>query len=101
MDEVSANGRRRVYAVLAHLAACDGVIHPTERSYLDRFAALSEISAEEAAEIERASAQGRGLSIGKNPRDFGGKFIREIICWNGLCGHLAACLSGQPTSCNS
>ena len=69
MDEVSANGRRRVYAVLAHLAACDGVIHPTERSYLDRFAALSEISAEEAAEIERASAQGRGLSIGKNPRE--------------------------------
>ena len=69
MSSISPNGVRRIYAVLSHLASCDGHVHPNERHYLDTFAATYEIDRAEAARIERRSVRGRGLSVGRRAEE--------------------------------
>ncbi|HBP17061.1 MAG TPA: hypothetical protein DEA08_04595, partial [Planctomycetes bacterium] len=54
---VSKNGVRRVYRVLCHLAACDGEVHPRERSVLEAFRQAFQIGD---AEGERLEGEGVG-----------------------------------------
>lgn len=62
---VSHNGRRRVYRVLAHLAWCDGEMHPSERALLDAFRDVYGLRPDEAAALEDEGRQGGGLSVSK------------------------------------
>jgi uncharacterized tellurite resistance protein B-like protein len=64
--EISANGARRIYRILCHIAACDGHVDATEREILDDFVQRFDVSAEDAKRLEDEGRSGKGFSIGKS-----------------------------------
>ena len=53
MDELSENGKRRIYSVLVRVANADGHIDVTERALLERVAGAYGIAPDEAQRLER------------------------------------------------
>jgi uncharacterized tellurite resistance protein B-like protein len=67
VSEVSANGLRRIYRLLAHLAACDGTVDAAERALLNGVAERFRLEAEEVQALESEGFAGKGLKVGRNP----------------------------------
>ncbi|MCA8924129.1 MAG: TerB family tellurite resistance protein [Planctomycetes bacterium] len=66
-SELSANGVRRIYRLMAHMAACDGEYDPREQKVLAAFRETFPLSDDEARALELEGQRGEKLSVGKNP----------------------------------
>ncbi|MGE0709657.1 MAG: hypothetical protein AB7N76_24085 [Planctomycetota bacterium] len=69
MEQVSPNGLRRVYRLLANMAGCDGAVDPAERAMLNGVAERFRLSAAEVATLEEEGFAGRGLRVGERPAE--------------------------------
>lgn len=67
--DLSSNGARRVYRILAHLAACDGELHPAERSVLAQYRVALGLEFDEASRVERQGIQADALPLGRRPTE--------------------------------
>ena len=67
VEEVSPNGLRRIYRLLANLAACDGTVDPAERALLNGLAEHLQLGAAEVEALEAEGFAGKSLKVGKNP----------------------------------
>lgn len=67
VEDVSPNGRSRIYRLLANLAACDGQVDPQERALLNGLAERLGLGATQVAILEEEGFAGRGLTVGRNP----------------------------------
>jgi uncharacterized tellurite resistance protein B-like protein len=68
-QEVTYNGKRRIYRVLCHLAWCDGELHPSERDYLAAYAKANALRPDETASLEKEGRSGQGLGVSKRPAE--------------------------------
>ena len=64
---LSANGIRRIYRLMAHMACCDGEYDPREQKVLEEFLESFPIPAAEAEQLMLEGQRGENLSVGKNP----------------------------------
>lgn len=67
--QVSPNGLRRIYRLLANMAGCDGEVDRMERALLNGVAERFGLTAAEAAALEEEGFGGRGLKVGKRPAE--------------------------------
>lgn len=65
MADLSPTGARRIYRIMCNVAACDGLIHPTERLVLEDAAKRFEIEAGEAKTLEADGVGGAGMDVGE------------------------------------
>ncbi len=84
-QDISDNGKKRIYRILCHLAYCDGEVSPEERARLDIYRKRFGFDAKDAVLIEAQAADGKDLSIGKNSaeRDFLVQAMVDIVAADG------------------
>ena len=69
LAEVSPNGLRRVYRLVARMAGCDGEVHPSERAFLNGVAERFGLASEEVTALEVEAVEGRELRVGPRPAE--------------------------------
>lgn len=68
-NSLSPGGARRIYAVLCHLAHCDGEVSGRERALLQQYRRRMRIPGDKAAAIEMKAARGEPLAIGSRTHE--------------------------------